>query len=417
MMGCRCCPEAIRQVVVKMFAEAQLELRQMARPAFEVGPRAFTLVDLFAGCGGLSLGVAQACRSVGAALKVVLAVDFDISATEVYRDNFPLADVRHALVDKLFDGQLGHSLSSSEETLVRGIQPGSVDFLVAGPPCQGHSNLNNHTRRDDPKNALYLRAVRAIEVLRPSVAMIENVPAVLNDKTDVVSTARAQLREMGYTVQDAVVGLGELGVAQKRRRHVLIASVVPTLDVNSVLRSMAAEERAVTPDLAWAIADLIDAEPDGMLNRASIASADNAARMKWLVVHDAYDLPNTERPKCHWGDHSYKSMYGRLKWDEPAQTITSGFGSMGQGRYVHPEAQRTITPHEAARIQGFPDYFRFTSAPTRGQLATMIGNAAPPALARHVFSMGIAAMQPAEMGLSRQPRPRNIIMERSDAVA
>jgi DNA (cytosine-5)-methyltransferase 1 len=73
-------------------------------------------------------------------------------------------------------------------------------------------------------------------------------------------------------------------------------------------------------------------------------------------------------------------MYGRLRWDAPAQTITSGYGSMGQGRYVHPGRRRTLTPHEAARLQTIPDWFTFDSAGTRTELARMIGNAVPPLL-------------------------------------
>jgi DNA (cytosine-5)-methyltransferase 1 len=70
-------------------------------------------------------------------------------------------------------------------------------------------------------------------------------------------------------------------------------------------------------------------------------------------------------------------MYGRLHWDRPAQTITSGYGSMGQGRYVHPRERRTLTPHEAARLQMIPDFFDFSDARSRGAWARMIGNAAP----------------------------------------
>ena len=76
---------------------------------------------------------------------------------------------------------------------------------------------------------------------------------------------------------------------------------------------------------------------------------------------------------------------GCLTWGQPAQTITSGFGSMGQGRYGHPSQARTLTPHEAARIQGFPDYIRFDAALTRTQLSVIIGNAVPPALT-HVLT-------------------------------
>jgi len=113
--------------------------------------------------------------------------------------------------------------------------------------------------------------------------------------------------------------------------------------------------------------------------------------MRWLLDNNAFDLPNRLRPPCHQGDHSYVSMYGRLKWDEPAQTITSGYGSLGQGRFMHPTLPRTLTPHEAARLQGFPDYFTFGSALTRTEAAVIIGNAVPPALASIVVSRLIAA--------------------------
>jgi DNA (cytosine-5)-methyltransferase 1 len=93
-------------------------------------------------------------------------------------------------------------------------------------------------------------------------------------------------------------------------------------------------------------------------------------------------LPNKLRPPCHRNkpDHRYKSMYGRLRWDQPAQTITTGFGSPGQGRYLHPDLPRTLTPHEAARVQFFPDWFDFGKAPSRSALAHCIGNAVPPKL-------------------------------------
>jgi DNA (cytosine-5)-methyltransferase 1 len=106
-------------------------------------------------------------------------------------------------------------------------------------------------------------------------------------------------------------------------------------------------------------------------------------------------------------------MYGRLRWNLPAQTITSGYGSMGQGRYVHPGKRRTITPHEAARLQTIPDWFRFDSASTRTALARMIGNAVPPllgaAIGRLVLSgllaTGGAVPGAAVPGASSQLRP------------
>ena len=133
--------------------------------------------------------------------------------------------------------------------------------------------------------------------------------------------------------------------------------------------------------MAWAIRDLAGVEATSPRDRASTPTAVAAARMRYLFERRLYDLPDTERPTCHRDDpsHTYRSVYGRLRWNQPAQTITTGFGCMGQGRFVHPSRPRTVTPHEAARLQFIPDFFDFGDT-TRGALSRMIGNAVPPKL-------------------------------------
>ena len=106
-------------------------------------------------------------------------------------------------------------------------------------------------------------------------------------------------------------------------------------------------------------------------------SRTNETRVDWLFANQRHELPNELQPPCHQGTHRYPSMYGRLHWDRPAQTVTTGYGSIGQGRNVHPLEQRLITPHEAARLQTFPDSFDFGQA-QRKEWAKMIGNAVPP---------------------------------------
>ncbi len=132
--------------------------------------------------------------------------------------------------------------------------------------------------------------------------------------------------------------------------------------------------------VGWAIQDLIRVNGQTLFDTASVPSQENEKRINWLFEHDEVNLPNDLRPVCHRTEHSYLSMYGRLSWEEPAQTITSGFGSMGQGRFVHPRSARTLTPHEAARLQFLPDFVDFSLVEQRTQLAAMIGNAAPPIL-------------------------------------
>jgi DNA (cytosine-5)-methyltransferase 1 len=353
----------------------QAFLRATARPKFEDSDPSIRVVDLFSGCGGLSLGLAEAARRRGMATEIALAVDIDPTASGTFQRNFPEAVVKSDDVGDLFDGELGKDLTAVERVVAD--DTGRVDVLVSGAPCQGNSDLNNHTRRRDPRNALYLRAVRAAAVLQPSIVLLENVPAVQHDSGGVVGKARASLAGLGYRVSAGVLNLSALGIPQTRRRHFIVALLGDRVDPEDVLNDTGTCASHPPRSVRWAIGDLEGRTTKDGFHAASRASADNQARMRWLFENNAFDLPNEHRPVCHQGDHSYTSMYGRLSWDQPAQTITTGFGSMGQGRYVHPGERRTLTPHEAARLQTFPDFFDFGRA-GRGALATMIGNAVPP---------------------------------------
>ena len=361
-------------------------LHQSIRPTFDSGSRATRVVDLFAGCGGITLGLAQACRSADRAIQIALAVDFEPLATRVYRENFPFAErVETAPVETFFDGELGADATFVEQRTRASVA--GVDVLVGGPPCQGHSNLNNHTRRTDGKNALYLRMARAAEILSPRLVMIENVPSVLRDRhsgVGVVERAVEHLQRIGYRTDHRVVGLAHLGVAQTRQRHLLLATAEGEPAPADLFDAV--EASALRRNQRWAIGDLTDTASASMLDLVPQAAPTNIQRMQYLLDNDLYDLPNDLRPPCQQGAHSYKSMYGRLRWDQPAQTITSGFGSIGQGRYMHPDRTRALTAHEAARIQGFPDYFDFSACPTRSALATMIGNAVPPQLGAAILT-------------------------------
>jgi DNA (cytosine-5)-methyltransferase 1 len=368
-LACRCaiCIEDRR------FLRAAVRPRTPARRK-----RPIRIVDLFSGCGGLTCGMGEAARRVGQTLDIRLAVEFNKEIAAIYRDNFPAARLVTADVAQLFPGRLGRRPSRVEVALAESV--GAVDVLLAGPPCQGHSDLNNHTRRNDPKNTLYLRVARAAEILQPEVVLIENVPAVRHDRTDVVGATRKALEESGYQVYADVVKLERLGVPQLRRRYLLIASRTAKIDpVVLISDTTIGATHHLPRTVRWAIEDLSEVDGVNPIDKASRISEDNARRIEYLFEHDAYDLPDEYRPPCHRDkDHSYRSMYGRLHWDRPAQTITTGFSSMGQGRYVHPAQPRTLTPHEAARIQGFPDWFSWSSTSRRTVLSTAIGNAVPP---------------------------------------
>lgn len=350
-------------------------IREQKWPAMPNGPD-FTIVDLFAGCGGLTLGATLAACMAGRRPSIRLAVDNWMPATDAYAHNF---------------GRIAEEILCADVVSVLDRDIPSLDLLVAGPPCQGHSDLNNLTRRRDPRNELYLAPAEFAAKNRPQVVVIENVPSVVHSAQNVVGRARCRLHSAGYGCSERVFDTSELGIPQRRRRHLLVG--VRGQDdewVSDRLETLAttAQVPAVMPFLED-LQDQID-ERDPMFATTRLSS-ENKARISHLFKHDVYDLPDQLRPPCHRDKpHSYGSMYGRMRPDLPAQTITSGFGSMGQGRFVHPTRPRMITAREAARLQGFPDYFTFGAGSSRTALREMIANAVPPALSAAVVMAVLA---------------------------
>lgn len=347
-----------------------------------------SIVDLFCGCGGLTLGAWDAVRESGRQLDLRLAVDFAEMPLRVYRSNVHADSwrVRRDDVCKLLDGELS-AAATPKERFWKG-RVGPLQLLVAGPPCQGHSDLNNSTRRKDPRNKLYLRVIRAAEIFQPAALVIENVPTVIHDRKNVVAVSKERLSALGYTTVDSMVQISSLGVPQLRKRHVLVATQGTAFDFGQLPHC---DKLATVGSFVAGLEDEPDA-CDEPYYQPSRMSPDNRKRVKFLFERDLFDLPNAQRPECHRDkQHSYISMYGRMHWDRPAQTITSGFGSMGQGRFVHPRRQRTLTPHEAARLQGFPDFFDFSEATGVTALREMIGNAVPPQLCAAIVTQLIAS--------------------------
>jgi DNA (cytosine-5)-methyltransferase 1 len=331
-------------------------------------------VDLFSGCGGLTVGVAEACRALGMRLKPLLAVDIDRQALEVYRHNIPVERAVSDPIETLLDSDLGKPLSETERRLKEEL--GHVDIVVGGPPCQGHSDLNNHTRRADPKNALYAKMARFAEVCEPDHIVIENVNGVRHDSGKVFEKTRDYLKKLGYHVDGRLLRADVVGVPQSRPRVLLIASKKVQVTIDEIVARYRTEPRP----FMWACGDLVGIERKIPFDRPSVPQPVTQARIDYLFEHGEYELPNHMRPRCHQDEHTYPSVYGRIHPFQPAPTITTGFMTMGQGRFVHPTEPRTLSPHEGARIQCFPDWFEFGTL-SRQAYITLIGNAVPPKLA------------------------------------
>jgi DNA (cytosine-5)-methyltransferase 1 len=369
---------------VQMRGDDYAYLRSRVRPRLAASSSPLNVVDLFCGAGGISLGIVEAANSYGIRPLIKWAVDFDERAVSVFRQNFPEANCERRDLSEIFEQEVSAKLTRAELALRRKV--GEVQLLVGGPPCQGHSDLNNYSRRADPKNSLYVLMARAAKVLRPSAVLIENVPGARHDRGGAVHTTICALEELGYRVRSGIVDMRQLGVPQSRRRFILIATKEMSREIPALLHDFRCEPRTVR----WAIEDLVNEPGSGIANMPATSAPATRSRIDYLFDNDLFELPDGERPPCHRnGGHSYKSIYGRLRWEDCAQTITSGFYSMCMGRYVHPSQRRTLTAHEAARIQFFPDFFSFTSAGNRTALAQIVGNAVPP---KFSFAIGRALL-------------------------
>jgi DNA (cytosine-5)-methyltransferase 1 len=329
-----------------------------------------------------------ALRESGFQPEIAAAIDNSPEANAVYDDNFGKGSAKLGDIAGLVPSDMAVSATAFEQSLTVGGR--RIGLLMGGPPCQGHSDLNNHTRRCDPRNALYLHMARAAAIFRPDAVVIENVQGSPYDRSGSVGRTVELLRRFGYHIDADLVDLSRIGVPQRRRRFIILATLREAPPIAAMLKPYEVPAR----DLRWAIGDLENDSGLTMDRSPGRPSAANARRMDYLFERGLYDLPDSERPPCHRDRaHSYTSVYGRLHWDRPAPTITGGFYSMGMGRYVHPSRRRTLTPREAARLQFFPDYFSFDAAGGRTAMARIIGNAVPMklayALTRELLALGI----------------------------
>lgn len=362
------------------------------RSTSAVDTRPLRTVELYCGPGGLALGLRQACDELGLAIDSLAAADQDADALSVHRSNHGDRMTWPNSVTMLVDHQVrgrGQSARFRYEPMIleeswRALA-GSVDVLLAAPPCTGHSTLNyNRGRSDggvrntgDARNDLYLTVPAIAVALEAPIVIIENVPAVQWDEREVVATSVRLLIDAGYQVETATLSADSLGWPQSRSRFLLVAR----RDLAPLPLKVVAGALGDTPrPVMWAIAGLEDVTDQSYMSRTPDLSPENRDRIRWLFDNGAYDLPNSERPECHKDGTTYTAVYGRLHPDRPAPTITTGFMTPGRGRFVHPTRPRVLTASEAARLQGFPDTYDFRPdgrEPSVTQLGKWIGDAVP----------------------------------------
>lgn len=345
-------------------------------------------IDLFAGCGGLSLGfIKNGCT-------IEKAVEYDVSIANTYKLNHPEVDV---IVDDIKN--IDHSGMFME---------GEADIIIGGPPCQGFSMAGARIREGfigDPRNFLFKHYFNIVKTVKPKAFIMENVKGIQTmQKGEIFAEIKRIFQDAEmldghpYYLYPKIVRAVEFGVPQKRERMIIIGINRKVDDFNEIweqTKDIIREEYPYYFDevtIRDAIGNLGEATEDGVIDRPEpiteyqrYLSSGNAelenhvgTRHSTLAVGRMRRVNNGEnftvlKEKIN---SVHSGSYGRLCWEEQAPTITTRFDTPSGGRFTHPNADRTLTPREAARIQSFPDDFIFYGSKT--SICKQIGNAVPP---------------------------------------
>lgn len=339
-------------------------------------------ISLFSGCGGFSFGFSAA------GFEIKGFVEKEAALRKIYKLNFP--DTVEIGSD--ITGVTKESLNYFSELL------GTVDVIIGGPPCQGFS-LSGKREVSDPRNMLFRHYLRFVDAFKPKFAVLENVRLLTSMKNTeggyVKDDIRREFNNHGYRIEYFETNAKNFGVPQHRDRVIFIAvrndvSFIPSMPnpTHSESADLLSEcEKIIT--FADACSDLPfieSGEKSEIHLHEAVKHPSHVIEWLWDVqegfsAHDNEDI--TKRPPS-----GYNTTYKRQVWDKPSATVQTTFGMISGCNNVHPIATRSLTIREAARLQSFPDDYKFEG--TQGAIRTGIGNAVPPLLAykiaRHLIS-------------------------------
>ncbi|EMA68116.1 DNA cytosine methyltransferase [Halorubrum distributum] len=343
-----------------------------------------TYVDLFAGAGGLSVGLERA------GFELVHAVEVDDDARASFANN------REGLEPEELTQDI-RKVDNQDVTEVVGRD--TVDLVAGGPPCQGFSEVVSPDGSDD-RNHLFVNFISWVNELDPKAALFENVRGMQNTADGkFLDAVEESFGEMGYDVSYRVVKASDFGVPQQRHRLLVLATKHSTTEFPFDGFELDPIE---TPGVIAGIGDLpevgpgeekteYDAEPTTVIQDdlrgdntelTHHQAANHTEDMVEMISHISDGGNRTEIPDELQPSSGYHNSYSRLDSQEPAVAITSNMSKPSSARCIHPFQHRGLTPREGARLQTFPDWYRFDGGLV--SVRKQIGNAVPPYLAESV---------------------------------
>ena len=330
------------------------------------------IVDLFAGCGGLSLGFEMA------GFKTLYAVEQDIAASNTYRRNFPNTPVITSDIRYLHPEELIHD---------------NVIGVIGGPPCQGFSYVNVQRSDTDPRNSLFVEFIRFVNYLRPMFFVMENVEGLLTTKTNngywVKDIIKHMTNNIGYILHCKTLSADDYSVPQTRKRVIFIAV---RKDIEHIRRYIYPCKKTPFNKIStWeSISDLPDIDNNKIVytyTKPSVNFYQKQMRKNCTLIYNhtvfkctqqiisLFDkIPQGQNRALIDSSYTFDSNYIKPYPNKPCATV------VGKSILVHPYKNRSMSFRELARIQSFPDKFIFYSVRGGLRIPRQIGNAVPPLL-------------------------------------
>jgi len=385
--------------VARALGRAAIEPHHFHKRPSPVEDALFDVVDVFSGCGGTSGGFAGISQ-LAPFYRLAGAIEIDADANLSYLKNFGVKPLQRNVALLAQDRNGLKNLPA-----ILGLRPGRPLVLIGCAPCQGFSAHRKKDNRVDSRNSLVTDFAVLAASLKPEVIVIENVPELLSGKhRPLFDTAERLLKKNGYVVKAQVVNMAEFGLPQKRMRALALAFRGPFEMPVGFL----------PPDQFVTVKETIGTLP--MIKAGEICSADPmhvTARHRESTIavikrvpKDGGSRPKGVGPKCLDKVKGFSDVYGRLRWDQPAITITGYARNPASGRYVHPEQNRGLSIRETALLQGFPKWYEFLG--TFDNRYSQIGNAVPPLFATHIAAHILGELARAEPESGRAPNEAKI---------
>lgn len=339
-----------------------------------------TVIDLFAGVGGLSLGFEME------GFDILLANEFDQSIATAYKENHKSTDV------------VVGDITSLDLSKVFGEYVNKIDVVIGGPPCQGFSQKGKRKTINDERNFLFKHYVEVVKFVKPKYFVMENVPNLLTaEKGFFLNEIKGLFKGYGYSIRYGVLNAADYGVPQNRRRAIIIGKYLATPPE----LPLPCKQKVTIWDAISDLAYLESGEGEFEQEYRNSPKSDYEKKMRkgskilynhMATKHSALALerlslipPNAGKeilPKEHITKSVYSGTWSRMKQNDVAVTITTRFDTPSSGKFTHPFLNRAITVREAARLQSFPDTFKFIGS--KMSQMKQVGNAVPPLLARKI---------------------------------